>query len=137
VPIVFAVVVSAGLVAPEHVVAASAQPRDPVTILDRVFSVAQAERGEARFKQSCAPCHRGTEFVEPAFSERWEGRTVGDLFAYISTTMPPNEQDRLKGQDYAAVIAFFLGQNGYPVGYDDLPADRTTLDGIGIVANPK
>lgn len=117
--------------------AAPAQPPDPVTVLDRVFSVAQAERGEARFRESCAPCHRGTEFVEPAFSERWEGQTVGDLFAYLSTTMPPNEQERLKGPDYADVIAFFLGQNGYPVGYDDLSADRSVLDTIGIVANPK
>ncbi len=117
--------------------AAAAQPSDPRTILDRVFSVAQAERGEQRFKQSCSSCHRADEFAGSAFSERWEAQTLGDLFAYISDSMPADDPGALKPEEYANVIAFFLGQNGYPVGTDDLPADAAVLKQIGIVANPK
>ena len=108
-----------------------------MTILDRVFSVPQADRGEQRFKTSCSSCHRADEFVEPAFSTRWEGRTLGDLFAYISDAMPADDPGGLKPDEYANVIAFFLGQNGYPVGTDDLPADPAVLKQIGIVSNPK
>ena len=59
---------------------------DPTTILDRVYSIAQAERGESRFKQSCAACHTLADFAEPALSSRWEGQTVGDMFAFISSS---------------------------------------------------
>jgi hypothetical protein len=109
----------------------------PRTILDRVFSVAQADRGEKRFQQSCGACHRREEFSGSAFSERWESRSLGDLLEYLSTTMPPGEGNQLEPTAYADLIGFFLGQNGYPVGYDELPPDRAVLDRIGIVPNPK
>jgi mono/diheme cytochrome c family protein len=117
--------------------AAGQPPQDPKTILDRVFSEAQAQRGEARFKTSCSSCHQAGEFVEPVFSARWEGQSVGDLYDYISNEMPENDPGGLKPEEYASVIAFFLGQNGYPVGRDDLPADVAVLKQIGIVPNPK
>ena len=112
-------------------------PEDPRTILDRVFSVAQAERGEARFKQSCGGCHAAVQFAEPAFSARWEGQSLGDLFDFVSSAMPENDPGSLKPDEYASVLAFFLGQSGYPVGYDDLPADKAVLAKIGIVPQPK
>lgn len=115
----------------------SQPPQDPRTILDRVFSVAQADRGEARFKQSCSSCHRAGDFAGNAFSDRWEAQTLGDLFAFISSAMPENDPGGLEREDYVNVIAFFLGQNGYPVGNDDLPADPAVLNQIGIVPNPK
>ena len=110
---------------------------DPKTILDRVFSVAQADRGEERFKKTCSSCHTANEFAGNAFSDRWEGQTLGDLFAYLSDAMPADDPGGLKPEEYANVIAFFLGQNGYPVGNDELPADPAVLKTIGIVPNPK
>lgn len=115
----------------------STPPTDPRTILDRVFSVAQADRGEQRFKQSCSSCHSATDFAGSGFSGRWEGQTLGDLYSYISSAMPENDPGSLQPGDYVNVIAFFLGQNGYPVGYDDLPVDTAVLKQIGIVPNPK
>lgn len=120
-----------------RVPAQAAAAQDPVTILDRVFSVAQSDRGESRFKQSCTGCHSAAQFAEPAFSARWEGRTLGDVFRYVSETMPENDPGGLTPAQYVDVIAFFLGQSGYPVGYDDLPADAAALDRIGIVPQPK
>jgi mono/diheme cytochrome c family protein len=110
---------------------------DPITILDRVYSVAQAERGESRFKESCASCHTLSEFAEPALSTRWEGQTLGDLYAFISTQMPEGAGGSLKSEEYASVIAYFLHISGFPVGRDDLPADKDVLKKIGIVSNPK
>ena len=110
---------------------------DPTTILDRVYSIAQAERGESRFKQSCAACHTLADFAEPALSSRWEGQTVGDMFAFISSSMPEGNAGSLKPEEYASVIAYFLHIGGFPVGRDDMPADKDVLKKIGIVSNPK
>jgi Cytochrome C oxidase, cbb3-type, subunit III len=119
-------------------VSVGAQPKeDPRSILDRVYSVAQAERGEQRFKQSCSSCHAATDFAGGAMSSRWEGQTLGDVFDYVSTSMPENDPGGLKPEDYASVLAFFLHMDGYPVGLDDLPADKGILSKFGIVANPK
>ena len=118
---------------------ASATPsaEDPRTILDRVYSVAQAERGEARFKQSCSSCHQQIEFAEPNFSSRWEGQTLGDVYGFISSQMPEGAPRSLKPDEYASIIAYFLHMGGFPVGSDDMPADRDVLAKIGIVSNPK
>ena len=121
------------------IVLAGAVPaaEDPITTLDRVYSAAQAERGESRFKQSCAVCHTLSEFAEPALSTRWEGQTLGDMYAFISTQMPEGAGGSLKPEEYASVIAYFLHIGGFPVGREDLSADTDVLKKIGIVSNPK
>lgn len=120
-----------------NVGAQSIQPQDPITILDRVYSVAQAERGQARFKQSCGSCHAVSEFAEPDFSGRWQGQTLGDVFEFISTAMPEGSPGSLKPEDYASILAYALSNGGFPVGTDDLPARKEVLAKIGIVSNPK
>jgi mono/diheme cytochrome c family protein len=118
-------------------VSATAAPEDPKSILDRVFSVAQAERGEQRFKVSCSSCHTPSSFGGGAFAERWSGQTMGEVFDFVSNAMPENDPGGLKKEDYADVLAFILGVNGYPVGNDDLPTDTVALKKLAIVPNPK
>ena len=128
----------AALVWTSSSIAAQAVPPDvPSTILDRVYSVAPAERGQTRFKQSCGSCHAVSEFAEPDFSARWEGQTLGDVFEFISAAMPEGSPGSLKPEDYASILAFALSNGGYPVGNDDLPAKKDVLSKIGIVPNPK
>jgi mono/diheme cytochrome c family protein len=128
----------AGTVAPPQGSSSPAPPpRDPTTILDRVYSVRQAERGEALFKRSCTGCHAATDFAGGMVASHWEGGSVGDIYDVIANYMPANDPGSLKPQDAADVIAFFLHMDGYPVGYDDLPGDLATLSKIGIVPNPK
>lgn len=117
--------------------AQAAPPADPKTILDRVYSVAQAERGQAQFKQACASCHAVSEFAEPAFSARWEGQTLGDVFDFISKAMPEGSAGSLTPEAYASIIAYALSNGGFPVGNDDLPTKKDVLAQIGIVPNPK
>lgn len=117
-------------------ISAAAQ-EDPRTIVDRVYSVAQAERGEARFKASCSSCHTPGTFAGGAFAERWAGQTMAEVFEFVSNAMPENDPGGLKKEDYADVLAFILSVNAYPVGYDDLPTDVESLKKLAIAPNPK
>ena len=117
--------------------APSAPPADPRTILDRVYSVAQAERGESTFKRSCTGCHAATDFAQGMVASHWEGGSLDDIFEIVAKYMPANDPGSLKPEEAAAVIAFFLHMDGYPVGYNDLPGDAAVLAKIGIVPNPQ
>jgi len=123
------------------VVALFAAPRaageDPRTIVDRVYSVAQAERGEQRFKTSCSSCHTPSSFGDGMFADRWDGQTMADVFEYVSSTMPENDPGGLKKEDYADVLAYMLRINAYPAGYDELPVDSVELKKLAIAPNGK
>ena len=111
--------------------------QDPKSILDRIYSETQAQRGEQQFKTSCSSCHTPSMFTGGAFAERWNGQTIGSVFEWVSVNMPENDPGGLKPQQYADILAFVLGINGYPVGTDDLPADAAILKQYAIVENPK
>ena len=115
----------------------AAAGEDPRTIVDRVYSVAQAERGESRFKTSCSSCHTPSSFGGGSFDERWNGQTMAEVFDFVSNAMPENDPGGLKPQDYADVLAFILSVNAYPVGNDELPTDAASLKKLGIAPNPK
>src|SRR6266850_723128 len=76
-----------------------------------VYTLAQAEKGEASFGQQCASCHgRNLEGIEDfctpplAGEEFWKrsgGASVGSLYERIQTTMPENRKGSLSGDEYA------------------------------------
>lgn len=115
----------------------AAAAEDPRSIVDRVYSVAQAERGEARFKASCSSCHTPGSFAGGSFAERWYGQTMAEAFDFVSNAMPENDPGGLKKQEYADVLAFILSVNGYPVGNEELPPDPVALKKLAIVPNGK
>ena len=104
------------------------------SVLDGVFTAAQASRGETRFGQVCAACHRITDFAGGRFRVVWVGRTVGDLFVTMSTRMPGDNPGSLSPDEYADIIGYMLRENRYPEGDGDLAADAPTLQGIRIEA---
>ncbi len=110
----------------------SAAGEDKKTIADKVYSAAQAERGEARFKTSCSACHSPNSFSGGAFAEKWSGQTLGEVFDFISNVMPENDPGSLKREDYVNVIAFMLKINNLPAGDADLPTDSAGLKNIQI-----
>ena len=115
----------------------AAAGEDPRTIVDRVYSVAQAERGEARFKTSCSSCHSLSTFSGGAFADRWYGQTMAEVFEFVSNAMPENNPGGLKKEEYTDVLAYILSINAYPVGTDDLPTDPAELKKLAIAPNPK
>ena len=116
---------------------ATAGADDPKSILDRIYSVAQADRGEQRFKVSCSSCHTPGDFAGGALADRWSGQTMGDVFDFVSNTMPENDPGGLKPEEYASVLAYILRINGYPVGAEDMPASKDALKPFEVVSNPK
>jgi len=103
-----------------------------------VYTLAQAETGEASFTRQCAWCHghvlEGNEdFCTPPlagveFWRRWGGSSVGSLYKKIQTTMPENRAGSLSGDEYAAIVSFLLKANELPAGQQDLPSELSTLN---------
>lgn len=107
------------------------------TIADGVYSAAQAERGEARFKTSCSSCHTPGSFAGGAFADRWNGQTMGEVFEFVSNAMPENDPGGLAAEEYANVLAFILKVNGYKAGDVDLPSQKAELKAFKIAPVPK
>lgn len=102
------------------------------SILDGVYSEAQAERGQALFDQRCGACHGPGEFGATSFLQSWAGARVYDLYRVISTTMPFDNPGGLDPQEYADVLAYIFGLNGIPAGESELEGDDAVLKQIRI-----
>jgi alcohol dehydrogenase (cytochrome c) len=125
--------------------AADLAPVDPAaatparSVADGVFSLAQASAGETVYTARCAACH-GARFEPtqgvppvrgPAFLTNWRGRTAGDLYRLVHTTMPPGAAGLLSDEQHLAAVAYILQVNGFPAG-QPLPAEEAALRGIGF-----
>ena len=117
-------------------VPASAPGAPGGSVLDGVFTAAQAARGERTFEQTCAGCHDTGEFAGARFRLSWVDRTVGELFDTISTLMPEGDPGSLSPGEYAALAAYLLQLNGYPPGETPLPGVPATLEELKIVDAP-
>jgi S-disulfanyl-L-cysteine oxidoreductase SoxD len=109
--------------------AALAQAQDTTSsVLNGVYTDAQAKRGADGYAQSCASCHGqtlGGVGEAPAleglqFVSDFNGLTLGDLFDRIRTTMPQTAPGSLSRTQYADILAFILKSNGYPAGSKEL-----------------
>lgn len=115
------------------------------TAWDKVYTDAQAKRGQTVYLRECAACHaddlRGSGNA-PAlggddFLFLWENQTVGDLFERIRTLMPPDRPDSLRRETYRDIVAFLLRSNTFPAGEKDLDADAAALRQIQITMKPR
>lgn len=91
------------------------------------YTDAQASRGEALFRSTCAECHTRSDMSNPDFRFVWSGRPLLDLYDRIRTTMPEDNPGSLSRTEYAEIVAYLLKLNGLPVGGYPLPADSATL----------
>ena len=110
------------------------------TVWDGVYADAQSKRGEEVSKTSCVTCH-GDELagsdLAPAlkgddFRAAWAGRTVGELFEKVQTTMPADNAGSLKPQQSADVVAYMFKINEYPAGASGLASEMAALKQINI-----
>ena len=112
------------------------------TVLDGVFSAAQARRGRRVYTQNCESCHgqelKGGEMAPSVagsdFIVFWTELPVGSLFERIKVSMPEDGPGRLTDEEYTDVVAYLLEANDYPAGEEEMPADKAALDKIMIVA---
>jgi len=97
----------------------------------RVYSAAQATRGEALYMSLCVSCHPPATYTGAVFLT-WQGRSLGELLAFLQEKMPKNDPGSLTAKEYADVMAYLLKLNKMPAGRVDLPADAKALRGINI-----
>mgnify|MGYP003493898259 FL=1 len=71
-----------------------------------------------------------------AFGVKWDGKTLGDTFAYIAANMPQDKPGGLNAQTYADIIAYILKFSRYPAGAAELPGDPKALAGIKVERLP-
>ena len=116
-------------------VSAQEQPAAPL------YAAAQAERGQAAYRQSCQDCHGSSldngEFGGPPlkggyFRTRWGQGNVAALYGYVSLAMPPDRPGQLSPQTYADLVAFLLSNNGYPPGDKELPTDQNAQQNMSL-----
>lgn len=104
------------------------------SVWDGVYTEAQARRGEAVYRLSCASCHAVTlEGIETAgpltgarFTANWNGVTVGDLLERVKISMPNDRPGTLSRQQVADVLAYVFSVNRFPAGKAEL-ARQTEL----------
>jgi len=101
----------------------------PRTVLDGVFTAAQADRGGAVFSEKCATCHEGADVDGPPltgtpFIDRWREDTLDGLFEFIRTRMPQTAPGSLPPAAYVDIVAHLLQENDYPAGERELTPDR-------------
>lgn len=96
-----------------------------------LYTDAQATAGAQVYASSCASCHgaalegvaapalKGAPFGEMSTAQSMTAATLLDV---IANTMPQSDPGSLKPEDYAAVTAYILQQNGYPAGSEALTA---------------
>ena len=93
------------------------------------FTAAQADSGRQLYMANCAACH-GAELAGPpalkgqAFMGNWATQTTSALYEKVRT-MPPEAPGSLGPDNYAAVVAFILRENGQTAGNQPLNASTS------------
>jgi mono/diheme cytochrome c family protein len=111
-------------------VPAPAPPPGTRSVLDGVFTDAQAKRGKDVYTGNCLQCHGdalqgGNEAppLGPAFIASWKSATLGDMVEKIRRSMPDDAPGSLTAQQYTDVVTFILSASHYPTGATELPVE--------------
>lgn len=109
------------------------------------FTAAQAQQGRALYDAHCVNCH-GTQLSNgnavplagPVFRAKWSQaeQSLDELFRVLRTTMPSGAPNTLSTDEYLAVFAYVLEQNGQQAGERALTADRAALGAARLAAAP-
>ncbi|MDE3166220.1 MAG: PQQ-binding-like beta-propeller repeat protein [Acidobacteriota bacterium] len=91
---------------------------------DGSFSSAQAARGAAVYRESCARCHgqdlsggeNSPALAGAAFLARWGGKSAAEFLERTRRTMPTDNPAGLTAAQYAEVVAHVLAVNGFHPG---------------------
>jgi mono/diheme cytochrome c family protein len=118
------------------------QDKAPVSVWDGIYTVDQAERGQAAYRKNCASCHGGElegkgqnpPLAGSDFTSNWNGMSVGDLLEKIQLSMPADRPGKLSKDQNAETLAYILKYNKFPAGAKDLPASADDLRSVRFEA---
>jgi hypothetical protein len=109
--------------------AAQAPPR---TVLDGVYSEAQAARGHDFFTAACSSCHGAAlegisapPLKDDRFIERWREGMLDSFYDFIRERMPfgkPAGAKPIPDAEYLDILTYILKVNGYRPGDSELTA---------------
>ena len=130
--------IGVGYSASLHTVLAQA----PASVLDGIYTTAQAERGKKIYADTCAGCHgekleggaSGPTLSGPDFTNGYKDGSAGALLNKMSQDMPSNAPGSLEPQQYADVFAYVLSVNKYPAGQTEAPKDPAALKTVKMAA---
>ncbi len=106
---------------------------------DGLYTSAQADAGEGLYDDQCVSCHGNLSAFVPemaallgdhTFRNRWEGRSIGELFQLIQEEMPQDAPGSLSNDETASLVAFILAGNRFPAGDIALSNDLEALNDI-------
>ena len=116
-----------------------------VSIWSGVYTQAQSKRGQELYSGACSQCHgprlngaaQSDQPPSPAiaragFLRKWDGKPVGELFAYAKEKMPTDNPGTLNDQQAIDAIAYMFAVSEIPAGDKELPTDAKALEGIVI-----
>lgn len=122
---------------------ASLAARQSRVVGERVYTDAQATRGQRTYNQRCASCHgdklegiTGPELVGNVFIGDFNKQPLAELVEKIRTTMPQDEPGTLTPQQASDVTAYILKANKFPDGRDELPTETAVLKQITWPPSP-
>ena len=105
-----------------------------------LYSAAQAETGQTVYGGECAVCHGATleGRVGPAlkgekFASAASDFAVSDVFLVIAEQMPAGKPGTLSHDEYAAIMAYLLKENGYPAGATALSFEAASTSMVPLV----
>jgi len=97
------------------------------TVTDRVYSDAQAARGQQLYKTQCMACHGealegvvGPPLAGSGFLSAWSARSLAELVDKIEKTMPPQQPGSVSRQQATDLTAYFLSAGKFPSGQTEL-----------------
>jgi len=117
----------------------SGQARQSRSVTDRVYSAAQAARGQQIYKAQCAGCHgdamegtSGPPLAGDSFLSNWSARSLANLVEKIQKTMPFNQPGSLSRAQSIDIAAYILDIGKFPAGQTELR--ESTLPQVSFAA---
>ena len=92
----------------------------------------QAPPGADDWKYDVVYQRQGPPLKGLSFAHHWEATNVAALFGFMKAKMPPDRPGQLPDDDYADLIAYILGENGFQPGDKELPPDTKVQEAMGL-----
>ena len=110
------------------------------SVNEGVYTADQAKRGEGIYKEQCATCHgdnlEGSGPMPPLagkdFLANWTGKSAGDVFEKVTTTMPATAPGTLTPAQGADLLAYMFSAGKYPAGGAELDSKIEVLAQVKI-----
>jgi len=117
--------------------------QQPGAVLQARYHEDQARAGAEIYRGACAVCHlpnlqgsfEAPQLAGANFRNQWGERPVADLLDYTRRTMPPPAPGSLRDEEYAAIVAYLLRENGIAAAETILAFDSP--GGVAVGSRPE